>query len=466
MSDQEKKPRPWGTGSVYEFRGRWRARLPKRYGRTNVDGSFDTKAEAEAALAAVLEMLAVAPVGATTLAQWGEDWLPRQDVREGGLERNRDRWNAYVAKSDLASMPIIEITQHDVQVWLSKLRGTRVVKLSPQTKQNALSLLRQCFEGARERGAPLYGMPNPATDVTIGKRERARTTERWSWLRANEVAKVIDCPDVPLRARLWYTVAIFSGLRAGELCGLRWEDVDFERGIIHVRYSREEAPKNGEPREVPMLRPAKSALRRWRAICNLSPMRSHRDLVWPAPHGGCHDDGYDGGWSEHREIIGLKRRTTFHDLRHTCASHLLMGTWAPGLIERPLRLEELKVWLGHKDIKTTQRYAHLCPEGIAGLVQVDTRLDTLASRFGDSNPGPTVYEGGAPTSFSRAIMHSGADVSTVVSTLRGAAVRAADAIARGDQHREHRALDLIEEVEALCNALEAAVADQEKAGTA
>ena len=39
-----------------------------------------------------------------------------------------------------------------------------------------------------------------------------------------------------------------------------------------------------------------------------------------------------------------------------------------------------------------QRYAHLAPEAIAGLVQRDTRRDTIESRFGELNPGPTVYE--------------------------------------------------------------------------
>jgi hypothetical protein len=37
-------------------------------------------------------------------------------------------------------------------------------------------------------------------------------------------------------------------------------------------------------------------------------------------------------------------------------------------VARPLRLEEVKEWLGHTSIATTQRYAHLCPEAVQGLV--------------------------------------------------------------------------------------------------
>ena len=47
----------------------------------------------------------------------------------------------------------------------------------------------------------------------------------------------------------------------------------------------------------------------------------------------------------------------FHDLRHTCASHLLMGTWG-----RAWKIEEVCAFLGHSDITVTQRYAHLSPD--------------------------------------------------------------------------------------------------------
>lgn len=65
---------------------------------------------------------------------------------------------------------------------------------------------------------------------------------------------------------------------------------------------------------------------------------------------------------------GVDRHVRFHDLRHTCASHLLQGTWAPRWLARALRLEEVQVWLGHTSPATTARYSHLCPEAVGGLV--------------------------------------------------------------------------------------------------
>jgi integrase len=468
--------RPWGTGSVYLFRGRWRARLPGRYGRKPVDGSYATRAEAEAALAAALEMLAAAPIEAPTLASFGEDWLKDgvRDVRAKVLERDRSRWSTYIEGAPVATMPIVEVEAYDVEQWLAKLRGERKPQLAAQTKQNALSLLRGALEAARERGGPLHGRPNPAADVSLGKRERQRTRERWTWLRAPQIDAVLDARDLPPKSRLVFTIAIYTGLRAGELWGLRVEDVDLDRGVLHVRHSRAEATKGGEPREVPLLPPARDALRQWLALRTAAGVRSHLGLVWPAPHGGHHAEGYDAGWSEHAEGLGLGH-ATFHDIRHTCASHLVMGTWAPAYVERALRIEEVKSWLGHRDITTTQRYAHLAPESIAGLVQRGPRrtkkrivIKSRALRSGTQVGTQSEAASGIRTPdlrFTKAQRdHADStgfagvspDVSRLVSRLRRAAERAGDAIARSDPHRDHRAIDLVEAAVAIVEALEAA----------
>lgn len=62
-------------------------------------------------------------------------------------------------------------------------------------------------------------------------------------------------------------------------------------------------------------------------------------------------------------LLPGRRAVRFHDFRHTFASHLIMGTWG-----RAWRLEEVQILLGHTSITTTQRYAHLAPEGLARSV--------------------------------------------------------------------------------------------------
>jgi integrase len=115
-----------------------------------------------------------------------------------------------------------------------------------------------------------------------------------------------------------------------------------------------------------------------------------------------HALGYHAGLAKTLERTGIKRHIRFHDLRHTCASHLLQGTWAPDLIREPLRLEEVKAWLDHSDIGVTQRYAYLAPDAIRGKVVDDAGATAGAnntavwpanwSHLRDLNPRPTVYE--------------------------------------------------------------------------
>lgn len=143
-------------------------------------------------------------------------------------------------------------------------------------------------------------------------------------------------------------------------------------------------------RRVPLLDPARDALAAWRG-------RVRRiGLVFPADAGGHHHSGYDGGWSDvlgrraearkrtgssaapgEREIrpgaktrAGITRPVRFHDLRHTCASHLVSGRdWvAREWLKRPLRTEEVRGWLGHSSIAMTERYAHLAPEAMRDAV--------------------------------------------------------------------------------------------------
>jgi integrase len=397
-------------------------------------------------LAAGLEQLAAAPLDALTLAAWGERWLETRDVRPGTASRDAARWRLYVTKRPLGSLRLAEVTEAHVEAWLTSTRH-----LAAQTRQNALGLIKQALAAATKTGGPLAGKVNPAGAVKLGRRARERKAEAWTWLRLEQIDAALAIDTVPLRSRIFWTCAIYSGLRPGELCGLRWDGVDFDRGIIHVRFSRSEAPKNGRPREVPMLSPVRDALLRWRDLYELTGVRSHLGLVFPARDGGYHADGYDAGWYEAVKGTPLAV-ASIYDFRHTCASHLLQGSWAPELLERALRIEEVSQWLGHSDITVTQRYAHLCPDAIAGLVAGHSR-DTGTKPPPRFELGTYGLRRPKRASGSSSETEISDDVSRLVSRLEVAAVRAAEAIERGDRHRDHRALDVVVLVAELAEAL-------------
>ena len=419
--------RHWGTGSVtLEADGKWRARLPLSLGRRSV-GRYDDEATAHGALTSAIEQEAERPTLTRTLDDVVADYLDQRDVRDGTKAKDRRRWKSYGGK--LAAVPFASLTDSEIVAWWAKLKATR----STQTMANL---------GTIVKGALLYEKRTPPA-LPLPKRNR-KPGDKWTWLREHEVMRVLGCQAVPLRSRLIFAVAIYTGLRAGELWGLRWDDVDLERGVLTVRHSRLDAPKSGESREVTLLGPARAALETWR---EQPQRRSDRGLVFPAVSGSCHADGYDADWYELRRLFRFGRRVRFHDLRHTCASHLLQGTWVPSLMTRPYRLEEVRDHLGHSDITVTQRYAHLCPEGRHSVARLDERTGPSSSHTPDLNRGPTVYEGPAEGVRLRAIDGGPAVPSTSPSSLglallelaaAGAEIPRALAIRVAEEHEHMR----------------------------
>jgi integrase len=135
--------------------------------------------------------------------------------------------------------------------------------------------------------------------------------------------------------------------------GLQWQDVDFRQGFITVRRSYDGPTKNGKVRRVPLLAKAREALESQRGISG------RWKLVFPSKRGEMRAHGYDAQLRTNLRRAGIGRRVRFHDLRHSCASHLVMGSWG-----RVWSLLEVKELLGHSTVTVTERYSHLSFGGI------------------------------------------------------------------------------------------------------
>ncbi len=148
-----------------------------------------------------------------------------------------------------------------------------------------------------------------------------------------------------------YALPALSGLRLGEVCGLRRSDVDIDRRLITVRRSFDGPTKNGRVRQVPILDALLPLLRAWMASCET-------DLLFPNGRGGLlrRDSPYfkrDRYLGAVLERAGFARDyITYHGFRHTFASLWMMSGG---------ELFRLQKILGHQSIRMTQRYAHLAP---------------------------------------------------------------------------------------------------------
>ncbi len=230
-------------------------------------------------------------------------------------------------------------------------------------------------------------------------RAALQTAVKWSLVPRN-VATLVDVPALPKRdvavldegpakrllaaargdpREALYVVALTTGLRRGELVGLRWADVDFEAGRLHVRQKHyrvrrrliENAPKGGRQRTVPLPRLAAEALRRHQvrqATVRLGMLWARPDLVFTGHDGRPMDAGsFSSAWLPALlKRAGLPRMTG-HQLRHSFASVLLKQR------EDVAVVSEL---LGHASPEITYRvYRHvLRGEATAAIERLDALL--------------------------------------------------------------------------------------------
>ncbi|MBI5150140.1 MAG: site-specific integrase [Candidatus Omnitrophica bacterium] len=176
---------------------------------------------------------------------------------------------------------------------------------------------------------------------------------RLRFLEREEIVKVLaNCNK---RLRPVVVLALNTGMRRGELFGLKWHDVDFKNNIITLLDT-----KNGEKREVYINEQVKTALIR---------VRKHPE----SPYIFCNSLGKPCHDIRKSFFTALKKSGIkdfhFHDLRHTFASQLVMSG---------IDINTVRELLGHKDIRMTLRYSHLSPSHKKHAVDVlGRRMDTF-----------------------------------------------------------------------------------------
>lgn len=242
----------------------------------------------------------------------------------------------------LGSRPAASITSLDVE----RLRDALVAEgYARASSTQVLAALSKMYQWGIKQG---HVAANPVKGV-----ERYRGEPSIDYLEKAEVAALLShaeahAPDVyPMIA-----TAIYAGMRKGELFGLRWVDVNVERGQLTVARSYELAPKSGKRRHVAINPRLATILRAWKERCP----RTDEGLVFPV----------DGVMGQSWDMLGLAElmkasgchvpEKPWHALRHTFASHYMM---AGG------NILELQRILGHHSVTMTEIYSHFAPGHLA-----------------------------------------------------------------------------------------------------
>jgi integrase len=162
------------------------------------------------------------------MAKWEEDYLVvRQQLgrlKESTLVGYRVNLRMRI-EPFFGRMRLDEISLPHVREFVKTMLGK---KLKPASVLKAVALVKEMFKHAVQWG---YLDANPALYV-----ERPRVEiDEMEILTPPEIRRLLEAAEEPVRTLL--LCAVLTGMRRGELLGLKWEDVDFEGNRIHVRRS-------------------------------------------------------------------------------------------------------------------------------------------------------------------------------------------------------------------------------------
>jgi integrase len=293
------RKRTWRTAAgiekeawVVDYLDQAGKRRLKTFARKKSADSFNTTAKNE-----VRAGIHTPDSSSLTVSEGGDRWLAA--CESAGLERTTvDAYRSHVdlhIKPFLGARKLSQLTIPMVTEFERNLRDgmdTQAPRSAAMVKR-VRSDLGALLANAQEEGLVAR---NVVRDMRYNRR---RGKERQAERRAKpklrvgvdiptpkEIKAIVGALDGKWRPIL--LIAIFAGLRASELRGLRWANIDLSRHEIHVReradeYSQLGRPKSGSgERTVPLPPIVIGALREWKLQCP----KSELSLVFPSPRGG------------------------------------------------------------------------------------------------------------------------------------------------------------------------------------
>lgn len=303
-----------------------------------------------------------------TLEAWVDYWLevltrPYVDISSYRIYKSQAERHI-IAR--LGGMQLCEITEEVLQDFVNTVKK----ELAPSMVHNVFRLLKSILVSAKERKL--------IQEIPFGKIRRPQNRIR--------KPRVLACSEqarlerhIEKTGELEYLVSLYSGLRLGEVCALRWEDIDFEENMIYVNHTlkRVSCEKGTQKTAIILDRPKTDNSQRempapaflmWKLRAKMSQDNAApSDFVFQ-----CRTGGYiDPRTMQARFARAMKklkiRGAHFHTLRHTFATRCL---------EQRVGIETLSELLGHSTPQITVKYyAHCTREN---KIQSIRRLETIA----------------------------------------------------------------------------------------
>ena len=368
------RKRSWLTPETGEPREAWVVDYVDRAGKRR-HKTFARKRDADAYEITVRSNIAngIHSTSRLTIAGAGEQWLADADAR---LERSTvESYRQHLADHIVPFIGAVKLADLTVPLVRTFEDQLRAQGRSPAMIKRVIGDLGALLADAQERGLIAQ---NVVRALSRKKQNRAELRTK---------GKLHVGVDIPTPAEIRATIAhlqdpwrplfltaIFTGLRASELRGLRWSDVDLKHHELHVRQRADRYNNIGEPktkagtRTVPLPPTVVNVLREWKLVCP----KGILGLVFP--NGAGNIEGHSN--IVHRGLAptlvaarvvnkdGTAKYTGLHAFRHFYASWCI-NRRADGGLELPLKLVQVR--MGHSSVQVTaDTYGHLFPRSDDG----------------------------------------------------------------------------------------------------
>lgn len=305
-----------------------------------------------------------------TLQQWFKTWLFEfriNDLKPSSFERYEGIYRKYILNSPIGKMSLSELRAKDIQKYYNSLSNKGI---SPNVVNTINGFLYTCLESALKQN---YIPQNYCKLIILPKIIKE---DEFTVLTLEEQNIFLNAIQGH-KYQAAFTLALGTGLRLGELLGLKWSDIDFNKNTVSISRSikrttliNDEGERNSQVLE--QLPKTKTSIREVpipsNIIENLKQYREKQLLVKKENKDVYNDNDYI--FSDKlgnpldpkripRNFKSILKKTGLKDIKF----HSLRHTYATRLFEADVPIKTVQALMGHSDITTTMNiYTHVMPE--------------------------------------------------------------------------------------------------------
>lgn len=345
--------------------GRWEARIIIGYSDSgkaiykSVYGKTYIEVREKKSLVIQKKQIVHVPINSykITVEQLMREWLLyiKQNVKESTFAKYTHLTNAHILPK-LGKYELRKLDNKKMDVFIcdklqnGKLNGSG--GLSPKTVSDLLSLISQAIQFAKERNYPY-----PQNLIIHYPKQSKPQIQVLSTKQQQELEKILFCNGDSISMGI--IVSLYTGMRIGEICALKWGDINLEDKTIYVKRTlmriQETNPENEKRTKILIDKPKSDSSIRIIPIASF--LIPYLQLIKKKSH--CYFLTGTSGYMEPRAYFQKYKKLMSKCNLNNFNYHALRHTFATRCVEKGFDIKSLSEILGHSDVTITlRRYVH------------------------------------------------------------------------------------------------------------